>query len=65
MVCIICISCVKNENPNIIQMCLGIIRSIVLNGELHAQRFQKLINLHLFIGCFMKKKIQSDGNNTV
>ena len=26
----------------------------VLNGELYAQRFQKLIYLHLFTDCFMK-----------
>ena len=27
---------------------------VVLNGELYAQRFQKLIYLHLFTDCFMK-----------
>ena len=31
----------------------------VLNEELCAQRFQKLINLHLFTDCFMKISPQS------
>ena len=32
----------------------GITHSRVLNGELYAQIFQKLIYLHLFTDCFMK-----------
>ena len=39
---------------HIIQMCSGITCGRVLNGELYAQRFQKLIYLHLFTDCFMK-----------
>ena len=31
------------------QMCSGITRGRVLNGELYAQRFQKLIYLHLYM----------------
>ena len=30
----------------VIQICYGITRATVLNGELYAQRFQKLIYLH-------------------
>ena len=30
------------------QMCSGITRGRVLHGELYAQRFPKLIHLHLF-----------------
>ena len=36
------------------QMCSGITCGRVLNGELYAQRFRKLIHLHLFTDCFMK-----------
>ena len=35
-------------------MCAGITRGRVLNGELHAQIFQKLIYLHLFTDCHMQ-----------
>ena len=38
----------------IIQMCSGSPLGRVLNGELCAQRFQKLIYLHLFTDWFMK-----------
>ena len=38
----------------IIQVCSGITRGRVLNGELHAQRLQKLIYVHLLTDCFMK-----------
>ena len=38
----------------IIQICSGIARGRVLNGELYAQRLQKLIHLHLSADCFMK-----------
>ena len=31
----------------------------VLNGELYAQRFQKLIYLHLFIDCVMNLSPQA------
>ena len=37
-----------------IQLCSAITRGRVLNGELYAQRCQKLIYLHLFTDCFMK-----------
>ena len=33
----------------IIQLCSGIMRGRVLNGELYAQRFQKLIQRHLAV----------------
>ena len=35
----------------IIQLCSGIISGRVLNGELYAQRLQKLISLPLFTDC--------------
>ena len=38
----------------IIQMCSEITSGKVFNGELYAQRFQKLIYLHLFTDCFME-----------
>ena len=44
---------------HIIQRCSGITRGRVLNGELYAQRLQKLIYLHLFTDCFMKISLQS------
>ena len=44
---------------HIIQMCSGITRGRVLNGELHAQRLLKLIYSHLFTDCFMKISRQS------
>ena len=43
----------------VIQMCSGIARGRVLNAELCAQRFQKLIYLHVFTDCFMKISPQS------
>ena len=39
---------------HIIQMCSGITHGRLLKGELYAQKFQKLIYLHLFTDCFMK-----------
>ena len=42
-----------------IQMCSGIMHGRMLNGERYAQRFQKLIYLHLFTDCFMKISLQS------
>ena len=38
---------------DIIQLCSGITCGRVLNGELCAQRLQKLIYLHLFTDCFV------------
>ena len=35
----------------------------VLNGELYAQRLQKLIYLHLFTDCFMKIPLHSSEQN--
>ena len=43
----------------IIQICSGITRDRVLNGELYSQRLQKLVYLHLFTDCFMKISLQS------
>ena len=40
-------------------MCSGIERGGMINGELYAQRFQKLICLHLFTDCLMKISPQS------
>ena len=45
----------------IIQICSGITRGRVLNGELYAQRLDKLIYLHLSTDCFMKIPLQSTG----
>ena len=42
-----------------IKMCSGITRGRVLNGVRYAQRFHKLIYLHLFTDCFMKNSPQS------
>ena len=47
------------NKDSVIQICSGITRGRVLNGELYAQRFQKLIYLHLFTDCFMKISPQS------
>ena len=44
---------------HIIQICLGITRGRVLNGELYAQRLQKLIYQRLFTDCFIKISLQS------
>ena len=40
--------------PDIIQLCSGITRGRMFNGELYAERLQMLIYLHLFTDCFMK-----------
>ena len=37
-----------------VQICSGITSGRVLNGELYAQKLQKLICRHLLTGCFMK-----------
>ena len=44
-----------------VQLCSGTTGGSVLNGELYAQRFQKLIYiyLHLFTDCCMKISLQS------
>ena len=42
-----------------IQNCSGITSGRVLNGELYAQRLQRLIYLHLLTGCFTKIYLQS------
>ena len=42
-----------------IQFYSGITRGRVLNGELYAQRLQKLIYMHLFTDCFVKISFQS------
>ena len=44
---------------HIVQMYSGITHGRVLNEELYAQRFQKLIYPHLFTDCFMKISAQS------
>ena len=46
----------------VIQICSEITHGRVLNGELYAQRLQKLIYLHLSTGCFMKISLQLTGN---
>ena len=48
----ICLYCLYSLLYN--SDCSGITRGSVLNGELCAQRLQKLIYLHLFTDCFMK-----------
>ena len=48
----------------IIQNCPVITRGRVLNGNLYAQRLQKLIYLHLPTDCFMKISFQSWGPHT-
>ena len=51
-------SCARRWDADVnnytIQIFSGISRGRVLNGELYAQRLQKLIYLHLSTGCFMK-----------
>ena len=42
----------------IIQVSSGIICGRVLNGEFYAQRFQKLIYVHVFTDCFVKMFVQ-------
>ena len=44
---------------HIIQLCSGITRSWFFNGELYAQRLQKLVYLHLVTNCFMEISLQS------
>ena len=44
---------------HLIQLCSGITRGRVLNGELDAKKNQKLIYLHLSTDCFMKISLQS------
>ena len=51
----------ENIIYNIILICSGITRGRMLNGELYAQRLQKLIYLHLPTDCFMKISLQSTG----
>ena len=46
-----------------IQICSGITSGRVLNGELYAQRLQRLFYLHLLTGCFMKISLQSSELN--
>ena len=46
-------------DSHIIDLCSGITRSRVLNEELYAQSFQKLINLHLLTNCVIKISPQS------
>ena len=45
----------------ICQICSGITRGRLLNGELYAQRLQKLIYLHLSTDCFMTISLQLTG----
>ena len=40
-------------------MCFGITRGRVFYGDLYAQRFQKLIYLHLLTDCLIKISPQS------
>ena len=43
----------KYRHLHLMQICCGITCGRVLNGELYAQRLQKLIYLHLFTDCFI------------
>ena len=43
---------IYSSSTDEIQICSGITRGRVLNGELYAQRLQKLIYLHLSKDCF-------------
>ena len=45
---------IKILQGHMIQICSGITRGRVLNGELYAQILQKLIYLNLSTECFMK-----------
>ena len=60
---VICLKLQDSHNygrkTDIIQLCSGITHGRLLNGELYAQRFQKLIYLHLCTDCFMKISLQS------
>ena len=47
----------------IIQICSGITRGRVFNGELYAQRLQKLICLHLSTDLFMEISLHSSSSN--
>ena len=51
---------------NIFQLCSGITRGRVLNGELYTQILQKLIYLHLFPDCFKRSVLNqwNKHNNT-
>ena len=44
---------------DMMQLCSGITRCRVLNGELYAQSFQKLIYWHLFTGCLLNISLQT------
>ena len=46
---------------HVTQICSGITLGRVLNGDLYAQRLQKLINLHLSTDCFMEISLHSSG----
>ena len=48
-----------NVKKYIFQICSGTPRGRVLNGELYAQRLQKLIYLLLSTDCFMKISLHS------
>ena len=48
-----------------IEICSGITSGRVLNGELYAQRLQKLTYLYLLTGCFMKISLQSSEQSVV
>ena len=50
-----------NTLLSIIQICSGITCGRVFNGELYAQKLQKLIYLHLSSDCFMKISLHSSG----
>ena len=52
------------KNSDIIQMCSVVTHDRVLNGEPYAQRFQKLIYLHLFADLF-HEDFTSNRTNTV
>ena len=48
-----------NEVEHIIQICSGITRGRVLNGELYAQRLQMLLYMHLSTDSFMTISLHS------
>ena len=53
------------KNSDIIQMCSVVTHDRVLNGEHYAQRFQKLIYLHLFADLFHEDFTSNIRTNTV
>ena len=55
------VSVVAESRKHTIQICSEITRGRVLNGELYAQRLQKLIYLHLSTDCFMQISLHSSG----